>query len=334
MKLKFYLILLLILTLFVACNRETKIQKELKLLTQKSLLEDSSFISFPKEISIYKKMYYIPDSDNYRILVLDSNLNLVKSIGSSGKGPGEFTAVTNIFILNDSIYAYDPNKNRIIVFYIDGSFIREIMPEYANYLTKFCVIGDKIYTCFPYSEKPIIVMDLNGKFIRSFGKLSNKSGNVEKFTNNRWDVLTNGKNIITINLNDPMIDIYNLNGTLLKRIDLTDNKAFLSEYEYKENFFKKNPEKKRNTTIRILKDTYLDGDNIFLLYHEKINGETFAKKFLIYNYKNNTISESINFVSEEGKELDYISSFGVKNDTILVFDMTTEKLVKYKINQR
>jgi hypothetical protein len=329
MKQKLFISSLLILSIFISCSKDEKNQKEFRVINQRSVLEDSSFISFTKEIRFYNNKYYIPDFKNCRILVLNTDLYLIQSIGKYGQGPGEFNSVGNFFISEDSLYAYDPNKNRVLVFNIDGTFNREIKNEYVIF-NKFVIVNNKIISNFPYSEKPILVMDINGKLLKSFGKMINKYDNEEKYSTNQWDILTDGQNIIAVNLSDPFIDVYDFGGKLLNRTDLTNEAAFSSEYEFKRKRINEDP-KMRKSSFQVIKNSFLKDDNIYLLYHEIFGSETYAKKLLIFNYKKNLISNPVKLLSDKGSELDYVTSLAIHSDTMLVFEITKSELIQYKI---
>lgn len=72
----------------------------------------------------------IADGSEQEIKILNPDGKLLRSIGRQGKGPGEFSALSDVVVArNDSIYALDSNLQRISVFNPDGNFIRDLSVE-------------------------------------------------------------------------------------------------------------------------------------------------------------------------------------------------------------
>ena len=241
LKLLYYI---LFSALLGSCDDSSLQEPRAEFISYVNILSDSSYLTISEDIQFYDSLYYISDLKNARVVMLDNNLNLVKSIGDYGRGPGEFLSVTYMYIDEDSLYAYDGNKNRIIVFSTNGKFAREFEPAFSIF-SKFTVIDDKIVSCFPYSDKPIIVMNKNGEVQNSFGSLINKYDETQRYSTNTWDILYNGDHIIAVNISDPVIDVYDINGNQINRYDLTDDKRFRTRYNYKNEIINKDPAKKK-----------------------------------------------------------------------------------------
>lgn len=63
---------------------------------------------------------YIGDGMNARVMVLDSLLQPVLSLGRKGSGPGEFRGLAELTVRGDTIYAYDANLRRLTAMTTDG----------------------------------------------------------------------------------------------------------------------------------------------------------------------------------------------------------------------
>ncbi|MFA3782610.1 BF3164 family lipoprotein [Melioribacteraceae bacterium 4301-Me] len=331
MRIKFVLLsLILVALLLCTCTKSKEYIVEAPIV-KKTILEDSSYISFAYNIIFYKNKYYVSDLDNYRVLILDTNLTYVNSIGKYGKGPGEFTAVTEIYIDNDTLYAFDPNKNKFNVFSIDGNFIKELEVQYPVY-RKFFVSKGQIVFCHPYSEEPIVMVNKNGELISSFGHLTNKYSDEQKYSTNQWDVLYDEKNIVLVNITDPVIDIYTNDLSFVKRIDLSDKGFFASMYEFKNEKIRKNASMKRNT-FSIIKDSYLSNNKVYMVYFDRTKDKTYANKLLIYDYKSNNLSLPVILMSSTNESMKFITAISVHNGNVVVYDRDTGVLAKYKFSQ-
>lgn len=323
---KIFVILLSFIVVFTSCHKKLDVWNS-SIIKEKAILDDSSYISFSLCTIEYNGLHYMSDFKNNRILVFDNNLKLVKTFGGTGRGPCELISVSEIYVCNDSLYVYDPNQQKIVVYdIITAKCIREIKPKYRIY-RKFIIKDNNIISCHPYSDKPIIIMDMNGNLTGSFGKLINKYDDIEKYTTNRWDVLDAGNNIITVNVSDPIIDIYDKNLSLIKRIDISDHKVFSALYESKNKILKENPKSRKYTTFYAIANSYIQGNNIYLLYWEDDgSGNSYVKNILVFDYKKGVITSSIKL-----NPFERISSFDIKNDTLLAFDQSSARLGQFKL---
>ena len=79
----------------------------------------------PIGITIHNNYVYVCDSDNHCIQVFDMDLNFIKSIGSHGKGEGEFDSPEDIkFDTSGNMYVADLDNYRVQVLDSSGHFVR------------------------------------------------------------------------------------------------------------------------------------------------------------------------------------------------------------------
>jgi subtilisin family serine protease len=79
---------------------------------------------------------YVVDTGNDRIVVLDSMLRPVRSIGRSGAGPGELERPTAATFAGDTLVIADANNQRFDFFTGNGAYIRAVpAPIFASSLT-------------------------------------------------------------------------------------------------------------------------------------------------------------------------------------------------------
>lgn len=75
------------------------------------------------EVDKYERVYI----NNDVIHVYDSTGTYVRSIGSEGRGPGEFQVINNYKVVNSLLYVFDANLSRISIFNIENfKLIKEI----------------------------------------------------------------------------------------------------------------------------------------------------------------------------------------------------------------
>lgn len=127
----------------------------------------------------------ICDNKNKRLLILDENTNLIKSIGRDGEGPGEYRSVSKcVFDKTNRLYVTDIGLKRINI-YKNSEFIK-----YINYKPFYSDIAiqdsNNIYfsaLSFTVESEMIMKYDSNGLIIKTIlSKTENdeeihKSGN-------------------------------------------------------------------------------------------------------------------------------------------------------------
>lgn len=119
---------------------------------------------------------YFFDSHLRVIKKYTRDYRFIKSIGRKGQGPGEFGQYSNFLISEeDSLYVYDPWKNRLNVFNTDGEYCRSFnfKPSLESRSTPFEIDRKgNIYLSFydPKTEKVIHKYNSKGNHQKSFGQ--------------------------------------------------------------------------------------------------------------------------------------------------------------------
>ena len=79
----------------------------------------------PHGVTLYNNQVYVCDCYNHRIQVFDLDLNFMQSIGSHGKGRGEFSKPFDVkFDTDGYIYVTDCGNNRVQVLDRSGRFVQ------------------------------------------------------------------------------------------------------------------------------------------------------------------------------------------------------------------
>lgn len=144
---------------------------------------------------------YILDSDNSRIVVVDSNMKLLRVIEAPVQN-GEtldFTGASGIYLKDDgSIYLADTNGKRIIVFNADGTLKQviglpeaKVIPKDFNYapIKVLTDSRDYIYVLSSGSYYGALVYSDKGEFLGFYGANSVKASALD-IIGKLWDRLT------------------------------------------------------------------------------------------------------------------------------------------------
>ncbi|MGK7370960.1 MAG: 6-bladed beta-propeller [Candidatus Halalkalibacterium sp. M3_1C_030] len=105
---------------------------------------------------------YVGDSQQQMIHIFMPDGRYLGRIGQDGDGPGEFRWVGYLEILDQQLYAYDPNGQKIILFNIGES--PDILPEYVTDIS----IARENWKNFPeagYMNPAFHSLQQNGDFI-------------------------------------------------------------------------------------------------------------------------------------------------------------------------
>ena len=144
---------------------------------------------------------YILDADNGRIVVVDSDMKLIRTIGAPVVDGQEldFTGAEGIYLKKDgSIFVADTNGKRVIVFNPDGSFKQliglpesKVIPADFNYapIKVLTDSRDYIYVLSSGSYYGALVYSNEGAFLGFYGANSVKSSVLDIF-GKLWDRLT------------------------------------------------------------------------------------------------------------------------------------------------
>ena len=133
----------------------------------------------PHGVTLHDNQVYMCDSANHRILVFDLYLNFVRSIGSLGKGRGEFEAPHDVkFDAAGNMYVADFYKSIVQVLDQSGAFIREFGREQVRKLGRpsGLYVADKYVYVSDWNGDCIVVYETSGQFVTSFGRHGQKEG--------------------------------------------------------------------------------------------------------------------------------------------------------------
>ncbi|HLF80567.1 MAG TPA: 6-bladed beta-propeller [Anaerolineales bacterium] len=146
MQLSFRSLALAVIALNPGCDsRPSAAGQDLELAPADTIVPAGSPVfAGPSEITVDPNgLLFVTDFDAKTILVLDSMGSVLRTIGRSGAGPGEFGRPRGARVLQDTLRVLDDENGRIALFTSDGQFIRvEPMPQGANAgILNFCPQG-------------------------------------------------------------------------------------------------------------------------------------------------------------------------------------------------
>ena len=130
-------------------------------------------------LTVHRQQVYVCDCSHHRIQVFDLDLNFIRSIGSYGKGRGEFNQPFDVKVdTAGNMYVTEYGNNRVQVMDSSGQFIREFGQEGEGKLNKptGLHIADKCVYVSDYWNHRIVVYETSGQFVTSFGRYGQREG--------------------------------------------------------------------------------------------------------------------------------------------------------------
>ena len=133
----------------------------------------------PRGVIIHSNQVYVCDADNRRIQVFDLDLNFIRSIGSHGKGRGEFDQPFDVaFDTAGNMYVAEYGNMRVQVMDSSGQFIRIFGQEGEGKLggPTALHIADKYVYVSDHSQHRTAVYQTSGHFVTSLGMYGHGKG--------------------------------------------------------------------------------------------------------------------------------------------------------------
>jgi hypothetical protein len=335
--------------MLAGCKKKVESLQELPsvdLLPEKKISQfnDSLFVSEQENIVHYKNRFYLADRKSQSIYVLDSSFRFIRSIGRAGKGPGEFTRIAKLSIQNDTIFANDDGGHRINRFTIEGNNLPEIQLGMSFNGFKYIIDGHTIYgsnTHMPNTTpiKKCIIKGEEIEVIKQFGEMHPQTANFDMQKKVNYHLLsTPERNIIAVGDMTPYVAMYNLNGDLLGKCDLTRYKVFDKRIK---DALKKYKEGKKGSYFFTSEIDYIDGLLYILIVdfvkETPTSGDFDNNKILVARIEGEEIKPEKIFVLKGNNDKDgaYYGSFGIYKSggkiKLVTFDYVSFQLHVYTL---
>jgi len=113
--------------------------------------KDTSLIGYLRQVRYVGDRIIVLDDIRMSVLLFDDQGNFLRTIGRRGKGPGEYSEPTNVYVYGSEIAVVDTKETRILFFSFDGTHNRTIRPDNSKLRVFFyenIIIRDNLmYVC-------------------------------------------------------------------------------------------------------------------------------------------------------------------------------------------
>ncbi|MDE5417930.1 6-bladed beta-propeller [Labilibaculum sp. DW002] len=287
-------------------------------------LSDSTYFSDVRGIVASNNKFYFTDYKRNQILILNKDLKLIRTLGSGGKGPGEFIGAAHITIFQDTLYILNDGKQSIEV-YDKNKYISTIKPTISSaYLPNTSFVKNKngLYLSNVSMGTSIVKLSSLGK-IKKIGLVQQYRTKKETYVKNKKHLLNNKENIIAVSDNKLNIEIYNSEGVILNKLNF-ENIAILKDRMTLIN--KETP--RENGYYELISYAYIFNDKLYLLLTTNKGVKVNTNNILEIKINNNNFE--ITRILSLGKG--WFTSFCVTENQILAYDGQNGEMVKFKLN--
>lgn len=296
-------------------------------------LDDGSFLGDNvTQLQVHQGRLYLNDIKNFRIVVFDDDLKLLRSFGQQGEGPGEFTYAGALAVGNDSVYCYDGGKRRIQVFTLDGTYHRSIPTLARSIRTSLVVDNDgNLYFSSSSMDEPITKMSPGGAVIHQFGAWfgTTDSEVQNRLRSNRYLALHGSDVLVSVGESQPVIELFSLDGALLKQVDLSDHELFKTRLAYAEQDYEEQHNERK--TIAVVNGISVRGNRLYILViRNKPNDNLSANTVVTVDLDRLEIVNIHRMHRGSGELSGWLMAIGTTNSgQVLTFDASEGGLYKY-----
>jgi hypothetical protein len=228
-----YSLVTLGLALFFGCNSKIEtnnFQHNLKFVESIGSDESEAYITRSRSISSDLQNYiYVADQGLAKVHQYTLNGDYIKSIGRSGRGPGEFSGNMNVHAEGDSLLVTDFTNLSVSLFNADGELLNTFNLE-DRHTSEFQFFNRLLVTGHSYSlplgteykdEDLLYLYDVDGKINHSFGEFLDFEESVPSIIQKNFTAVS-GDLLHLVFMFFPLYHIYNDRGELVESFQIDE----------------------------------------------------------------------------------------------------------------
>jgi len=328
MKYLFFLTLSIIT--FLSCNDKNR-EVPIVYLDQMRKIEELSDSTFVRSINniICDDYIYAADEDNRRILQLDYNLNLLSTIGSRGQGPRNFAGLGCIALWKDTLLGLNIGGSTLSTFTTNGQFVdRYPFLDRSLSQNNFCIDDEGFLYFTSYLDSfPVIKYDRQMNRLFGFGEWNEPENKEYRMIKNDYLIAYFDDKILTLQIDDPVINMYNNKGKHLLKKRLPEQ-LFEKRLAFKKSEQERDPSSIKKV-YRLFGDIIAVNNRLYLLYidHDKDN-KPYCNKIVELVFENNDFRISKVYSLSKNDDAWY-NSFAITKDNLIIATSASIKVNPY-----
>lgn len=269
-----------------ACNEFNIIQENsLQVVNFVQSFPDSSFFSKLRHMKYEDGYIYMLDTKRRNIVRLNSSLTEMVEYGIGGRGHGELQAPFAFSVKEDTVSVLD-FMNRTMKYYSSSGYIGEFSLNVMPNDGRMDITNDKSYLIPVYSDSSqLSVITKEDQIFVGSPKQFNSIKKTRVMNHNH--VLAYDNYIIVIPTSLPYVQVYDINGKLLKVINLDKARFYKKNLSYVLN---QEDSYEDNISYVLNIDACQSGDNLFILCSRYANTYN-SDRILVVDLKNEVLTE-------------------------------------------
>ena len=331
-----------VLTLFGCSNDELRSTQEIFLKAEDVVeaIDGDRFLEKANAMQQFGNVLYLSGKGYPSIFALDSNFQVIRTIGRLGKGPDEFSSAPFSFhVSGNRIYSYNSDSKRIQVFSREGDYLRSIPLDPKHYIWYEGLSVDKrgnLYVTPYLSQNPysIVKLDSSGTILETFGDLLETSYSElqNRQMSSRTIISVNNDYLITTGDHVPVIERYSLEGELLQSLDLSDSPYFSERLEFAEEYYANSGGR---GIASMLSATDAFDSRLYVIPIEGVPGKSLrVNRILELDPESLDIVHTYALLDLQGDPLRWVGTFEfVSENELLVFHNTEGVFYQYTLGQ-
>ncbi|MCF7859963.1 MAG: 6-bladed beta-propeller [Candidatus Cloacimonetes bacterium] len=332
-------IILVVICFLVSCGEEKKKSSVIIPFNDIAKFTDSTYCGKVYSMAGKENKIYFSDFSNHRFICLNLEGDLIYSLDTKGRGPGEFNYPGYFEIKHDSIYLFDMGNHRINIYTISGNYKREFPVKNYSGSSRFAIDDDdRFYFSSANSKEPVVVTDRHGNKLFSFGQP------IKRYRDTQFQLNHNSERhlmydeinarIIAVSKTTPIVEIYSLQGKLLKENDLSKD-VLLKEYDdFVSSDYKNLP---NNASKLYFASVRIENNEIQLLLNDlsKDDGRGAVNRLLSLSLdKQPNLIERFVLDPAETDEMIWVTDLVMLEDKIIASDGLNQKILFYKVTNK
>lgn len=230
---------------------------------------DGSFFDDVADIVRAHDRIYLMDRDNCRVVVWDEGFNLLDTWGGPGNGPGESRGILFAAATDEGIWVSSDMSRKMMFFDRDGTVTEELAMGRTRFRTTHTVYGDYLFLTTPYEKRGVLTaLGLNGKDPFFFGvPIESRLKGRSSLHNDRHlavVTLTGKPFLLALAESEPLIELYEVDGSLVKRFSLEKNPLLRPRID-----FKMNEVMDENSVVMIFRDLLVEGPDVYCSFYNE-----------------------------------------------------------------
>lgn len=295
---------------------------------QAATLSDSSYVSDVRCIRYFEGLFFVSDYNRGQVVALNRDLNVMKTYGNAGKGPGEITGALGVYPTRENIYCVNQGAQSIEVYDLNSGIHKrsirlpiEILGTTLN--TRIFEQEGHFFFAAPASGNLVAVFDDSGMQFK-FGALIPFETSFETMIRNSSFLFqTIESKILVVSDNIPEIRLFDSTGNQELKVDI----SFIEPIKQRL-YFSSNAQKRANSFHNLFEDVYYQDGLLYLLAISGKDKPVCNEVVILSLDKNDVRVHSV--VPLDGR---WYTSIAVdKSRNLLVYNAGADQLEYYTFN--